>query len=165
MHSRTIFGVPFLSVCSIAAITRLAPATISIAPPMPPMSRPGLSQLARSPLLGNLHGPEHRDVQVTAPHDSEGFYCIEDAHAGSAVTKPPPALVMWMSSSPSGGEPPKPDRTVLRVEPHRTTLRNVVGSEGRDPDSQIHHVAVPELPGNPEGYGLSVQSEHPTTYP
>src|SRR5205814_4740666 len=45
----TILCPPSLVVCSIATMTRLAPATRSIAPPIPLTILPGIIQLARLP--------------------------------------------------------------------------------------------------------------------
>ena len=49
VHSSTILAEPSRATCSIITITRLAPPTRSIAPPMPLTILPGISQLARSP--------------------------------------------------------------------------------------------------------------------
>jgi hypothetical protein len=49
MQVSMIFGFPSLSVCSMSTMTRAAPWTRSIAPPMPFTILPGTIQLARSP--------------------------------------------------------------------------------------------------------------------
>ena len=66
VHSSTILCVPSLATCSIITMTRLAPCTRSIAPPMPLTILPGIIQLARSPVAGHLHRAEDRDVDVAA---------------------------------------------------------------------------------------------------
>ena len=48
VHVLTILGLP-LAVCCMATITRLAPVTRSIAPPMPGTILPGIIQLASRP--------------------------------------------------------------------------------------------------------------------
>ena len=49
LHSLTIFNMPSLVRCSIITMTRFAPWTRSMAPPIPLTSFPGTNQLARSP--------------------------------------------------------------------------------------------------------------------
>ncbi|SEF17057.1 hypothetical protein SAMN05216533_8128 [Streptomyces sp. Ag109_O5-10] len=57
VHSSTILGVPSLAVCSIRTMTRRAPWTRSIAPPMPLTILPGIIQLARSPAADTCMAP------------------------------------------------------------------------------------------------------------
>ena len=52
-----IFEPPPLVVCSMAMMTRLAPATRSIAPPMPLTILPGTIQLARLPSASTSSAP------------------------------------------------------------------------------------------------------------
>src|SRR5688572_19944840 len=63
-HFATIFDLPF-AVCCMATITRLAPETRSIAPPMPGTILPGIIQLARCPCESTCRPP--RTVTSTWP--------------------------------------------------------------------------------------------------
>ena len=56
-HSFTILGEPSRATCSIITITRFAPCTRSIAPPMPLTILPGIIQLARSPRTDTCIAP------------------------------------------------------------------------------------------------------------
>ena len=60
VHRSRIFGAPSLVVCSIITITRAAPATRSIAPPMPLIILPGIIQFARSPCSETSIAPSTR---------------------------------------------------------------------------------------------------------
>src|SRR5215470_6615449 len=57
VHFFKIFGWPSRVVCSIATITRFAPATRSIAPPMPLTILPGIIQFARLPRSSTSMAP------------------------------------------------------------------------------------------------------------
>src|SRR4029450_2082089 len=64
VHLATIFDLPFAA-CCMATITRLAPLTRSIAPPMPGTILPGIIQLARCPCASTCRPP--RTVTSTWP--------------------------------------------------------------------------------------------------
>jgi len=57
VHSRTSLERPDFSQCSMTTMTRLTPATRSIAPPMPLTILPGTIQFARSPLAATCMAP------------------------------------------------------------------------------------------------------------
>ncbi|SLC48454.1 Uncharacterised protein [Mycobacteroides abscessus subsp. abscessus] len=57
MQASTILGLPSRSVCSITTMTRRAPWTRSIAPPIPFTILPGTIQLARSPVFDTCIPP------------------------------------------------------------------------------------------------------------
>ncbi len=57
VHSSTILCEPSLATCSIITMTRLAPWTRSIAPPIPLTIFPGIIQLARSPRADTCIAP------------------------------------------------------------------------------------------------------------
>src|SRR3984957_7915891 len=57
LHFLTILGSPSLVVCSIAMITRFAPATKAIAPPIPFNIFPGIAQFARFPFSSTCNAP------------------------------------------------------------------------------------------------------------
>ena len=57
VQARRIFGAPSRVVCSMATITRRAPATRSIAPPMPLTILPGIIQFARLPRSSTCSAP------------------------------------------------------------------------------------------------------------
>ncbi len=57
VHFSTILGEPSRAVCSIITITRAAPWTRSIAPPIPLIIFPGTAQLARSPRTSTCIAP------------------------------------------------------------------------------------------------------------
>ena len=59
VHCSTSLAEPSLATCSMTTMTRAAPLTRSIAPPMPLTILPGTAQLAMSPPRRDLHGPEH----------------------------------------------------------------------------------------------------------
>ena len=62
---------------SISTMTRPAPLTRSIAPPMPLTIAPGTIQLARSPFADDLHAAEHGDVDVAAADHREAGGGVE----------------------------------------------------------------------------------------
>src|SRR5260370_1329023 len=64
VHLATIFDLPFAA-CCMATITRLAPLTRSIAPPIPGTILPGIIQLARCPCASTCRPP--RTVKSTWP--------------------------------------------------------------------------------------------------
>src|SRR5262249_55204839 len=107
-HFRRIFGLPSLVACSIATMTRLAPATRSMAPPIPFTIFPGIIQFAMLPCSSTSIAPN--TVRSTCPprimaNESE----LEKNEAPeSAVTVSLPALIRSGSSSPSNGYGPIP---------------------------------------------------------
>src|SRR5918993_894361 len=108
-HSRTIFGRP-LAVCCMATITRLAPATRSMAPPMPGTILPGTIQLARRPCWSTCRPPStvrSRCPPRIRPKD----IALSNVDApGRAVTGFPPASVSHGSAMPGSATGPVPIR-------------------------------------------------------
>ena len=83
-------------------MTRRAPCTRSIAPPMPLTILPGIIQLARSPRGRDLHRAEDRGVDVAAADHPEAT-CAESKNdaPGRIVTVSLPALIRSGSTSSS----------------------------------------------------------------
>ena len=72
LHLATIFDLPFAA-CCMATMTRLAPLTRSIAPPMPGTILPGIIQFARCPCAPtctppSTHRHDHRGSSRTTSH-------------------------------------------------------------------------------------------------
>ena len=65
VHWVRIFGLPSLAACSIVTTTRRAPATRSMAPPIPFTILPGIIQFARLPSRSTCSAP--RIVRSTWP--------------------------------------------------------------------------------------------------
>ena len=65
MHWVRIFGLPSFAACSMVTTTRRAPATRSMAPPIPFTILPGIIQLARLPCSSTCSAP--RMVRSTCP--------------------------------------------------------------------------------------------------
>ncbi len=99
-HSETILAVPSLATCSVITSTRRAPATRSIAPPMPLTTLPGIDQLARSPPADTSIAP-----RIAVPMWPPRIIANEVAESkqlppGAIVTVCFPALIRSASSSP-----------------------------------------------------------------
>ncbi len=107
VHFFMIFGAP-LAVCCIATITRLAPDTRSMAPPMPGTIFPGIVQLANSPDWSTCRPPStvrSRWPPRMRPND----IALSNVQApGRAVTGRPPASVSVGWAMPSSGGAPVP---------------------------------------------------------
>ena len=107
VHSGTIFGCPFAA-WIIATTTCFAPATRSIAPPMPGTILPGTVQLAEVAAFVDLQAAQDRHVEMAAADQPEAQRAVDRRGAGHVVTNPPPASVRFTSSMPSGGRAPSP---------------------------------------------------------
>jgi hypothetical protein len=106
----TIFGWPSLVACSIAITTRRAPATRSIAPPIPLTILPGTIQLARLPHSSTSSAPSTvRSMCPPRTIANDSAPLKKDA-PGSAVTVSFPALIRSGSTSPSVGYGPTPSK-------------------------------------------------------
>src|SRR5262249_28127165 len=92
----------------MATITRFAPVTRSIAPPMPGTSFPGIIQLARRPLPSTWSAPS-TVMSTCPPRISPKDVALSKVHApGSAPTGFPPASVSRGWCMPSAGGAPVP---------------------------------------------------------
>ena len=109
VHCRRIFGWPSRVVCSIATITRRAPATRSMAPPMPFTILPGIIQLARLPCSSTSMAPSTlRSIwppRIMAKESALEKYEVP----GISVTVSLPALMRSASTSFSRGYGPTPN--------------------------------------------------------
>src|SRR5690606_12045835 len=104
----TSFGLPSLAVCSIRTLTRRAPCTRSMAPPMPLTILPGIIQFARSPEDDTCMAPSTAASMCPPrimPKDSAES---KNDAPGRTVTVSLPALIRSASSSSSRGEGPTP---------------------------------------------------------
>ena len=100
-HSWTILAVPSLAACCIITMTRRAPATRSIAPPMPLTSLPGICQLAMSPVAVTCMAPRIA-VAIFPPRIMPKLVAESKIAApGRRVMVCLPALMRSGSSSPS----------------------------------------------------------------
>ena len=98
----------FLATCSIKMITRLTPATKSIAPPMPLTILPGIIQLARSPFSLTCMAPKI-DRLILPPRIMANDWSLPKmAEPGMVVTVCLPALIRSASTSSSFGKGPMP---------------------------------------------------------
>src|SRR6266550_7974276 len=92
VHLLTIFGLP-LAVCCIAMITRFAPVTRSIAPPIPGTILPGIIQFASRPWASTCSAPS-TVISTWPPRMSPNDMALSKMQApGRAVTGWPPASV------------------------------------------------------------------------
>ncbi len=101
-------GAPSRVVCSIRTMTRRAPCTRSIAPPMPLTILPGIIQLARSPCSLTCIAPSTA-VSMWPPRIMPKERAeSKKAAPGSTVTVSLPALIKSGSTSSSAGYGPTP---------------------------------------------------------
>ncbi|MNL50048.1 hypothetical protein D3C87_1730300 [compost metagenome] len=123
MHFLMIFGAPF-AVWVIATITRLAPETRSIAPPMPGTILPGTIQLASWPSSSTCNPPR----TVTSrwpPRISANDKALSKAQApGRAPIGEPPASVRSAPARPGSG------RALMPTMPF-SDWKEMPASEGR----------------------------------
>ena len=105
VHSFKILGAPFW-VCSIVRITRFAPTTRSIAPPIPGAIFPGIIQLARLPFSSTCNAPRKETLTWPPRMMAKDVAESKVQAPGVNVMKPPPALMRFLSSSPSAGVAP-----------------------------------------------------------
>ena len=103
-----ILCAPPLAVCSIITITRLAPCTRSIAPPMPLTILPGMIQFARSPFCATCIAPSTATSMCPPRIMPNDVAESKNDAPGSTVTVSLPALIRSGSSSPSNGYGPMP---------------------------------------------------------
>ena len=100
-HSATSLWLPLRDTCSISTITRRAPLTRSIAPPMPLTIDPGTIQLARSPAMETCI-PPRTAVSMWLPRIIAKLRDESKNDApGSTVTVCLPALMRSGSTSSS----------------------------------------------------------------
>ena len=149
---------PSLATCSISTMTRLAPWTRSIAPPMPLTILPGIIQLAMSPVGRDLHRAEDRGVDLAAAdHPERRSRSRRTTRPGSSVTVSLPALIRSGSSSPSTGYGADAEDAVLATAaPRSTSSGDVVGHQRRQADAEVDVRAVGQLarrPGRPSAHG------------
>src|SRR5450631_626067 len=107
-HSLTILKSPFLARCSMRMMTRRAPWTRSMAPPMPLIILPGIVQLARSPAAETCMAP--RIAASILPERIIPKLAAESKKLApdTTVTVSLPALIRSGSWCPSKGYRPVP---------------------------------------------------------
>ncbi|CAB4833519.1 unannotated protein [freshwater metagenome] len=102
-HSSTILWVPSRATCSIMTMTKRAPCTRSIAPPMPLTILPGIIQLARSPVVETCIAPKTA-ASIWPPRIIPKLVAESKNDApGNTVTVSLPALMRSGSTWPSSG--------------------------------------------------------------
>ncbi len=90
-----------MATCSISTITRLAPCTRSIAPPMPLTILPGIIQLAMSPAAETCMAPRIAASILPPRIIPKDVAESKNDAPGRSVTVSLPALIRSGSSSPS----------------------------------------------------------------
>jgi len=77
-HSLTIFNAPSFATCSMSTMTRLAPWTRSMAPPIPLTILPGIIQLAMSPTRDTCIAPRMAASILPPRNHPEGCGGVEE---------------------------------------------------------------------------------------
>ena len=154
-HSCTILCEPSLATCSISTMTRLAPCTRSIAPPIPLTIFPGIIQLAMSPPAETCMAPrmaastlppriipnEVAESKKEAPRThGDGLLAGVDQVGVDGVV---------------GGVGAETEDAVLGLQHDLDVVGHVVGHEGRQADAEVDVGAVLELGGGAGGHLLT----------
>ena len=151
VQSSTIFGVPSFAVCSIITMTRLAPWTRSIAPPMPLIILPGIIQLARSPSPDTCIAPSTA-TSMWPPRIMPNEVAESKNEApGRTVTVSLPALIRSGSTSLVERVRPDAEDAVLGLQHDVDAVGEVVRDQGRQADAEVDVLAVGQLGGDPGG--------------
>ena len=108
LHRSRILGAPPLAACSMATMTRFAPVTRSIAPPMPFNTLPGMVQLAMSPCSLTSIAPRMARSMWPPRIIPKESALEKKAVPLISVTVSLPALMRSGSSSASVGYGPMP---------------------------------------------------------
>src|SRR6266496_861881 len=108
LHSFTILWLPSLARCSIITMTRFAPCTRSIAPPMPLTILPGIIQLARSPRTETCMAPRIATSMCPPRIMPKEVAESKNEAPGRTVTVSLPALIRSGSTWSSVGYGPTP---------------------------------------------------------
>ena len=154
-HSSTILYAPSLAVCSISTMTRLAPWTRSIAPPIPLTIFPGIIQLAMSPWRLTCMAPRIA-ASILPPRiiPNEVAESKNDAPRRT-VTVSLPALIRSASSSPVLGVGADAEDAVLGLQHQLDVVVDVVRHQRRQPDAEVDVGAVGQLRGRARGHLLT----------
>ena len=144
-----------MATCSISTITRLAPWTRSIAPPMPLTILPGIIQLAMSPAGGDLHGAEDRGVDLAAADHPERGRGVEERRAlaqrdGLLAGVDQVRVLLALERVGADAED-----AVLGLQHQLDVVGDVVGHQRRQPDAEVDVGPVGQLRGRPRGHLLT----------
>ena len=145
VHSLTILGLPSLAVCSITTITRRAPCTRSIAPPIPLIILPGTAQLARSPRAETCIAPSTATSTWPPrimPKDSEESKNAAPGSDGHGLLARVDQVRVDLVLGRVG---PDAEHAVLGVQHHVDAVRQVAGDQRRQPDAEVDVGAVGQL--------------------
>ena len=134
-----------LAVCCMATMTRLAPATRSMAPPMPGHHLAGNHPVREASVLVDLQAAEHRQVEMPAADQAEGHRAVERGRARQGGDRPPARVREPGSAMPGSGTGPVPIRPFSDWKKTWMPWRHEVRHEGRDADAEIDQHAVPQL--------------------
>ena len=148
VHFFTIFGAP-LAVCCIATMTRLAPVTKSMAPPMPGTILLGDHPVGQPSLLIDLQAAEHREVEMTAANEAERHGAVERAGAGQCRDRTAARVGQRGMRHAFFGRRAGADQSILGLEENMHAVRQIVRDQRRNPDAEIDEHARSKLPGNP----------------
>jgi len=129
----------------MATITRLAPLTRSIAPPIPGTILPGIIQLARCPWPVDLQAAQDGHIDMAAADQSEGHRAVEGAGTRQGADRSAARIGQKRMSQPLFRYRSGADQSVFRLEEHLELRRNIVGDQRRNADPQVYKVAGMEL--------------------
>ena len=135
-----------LATCSIITITRLAPCTRSIAPPMPLTILPGIIQFARSPCSRNLHRAEHGEIDVAAANHAERKCGIEERRAGQyryRLLAGVDQIGIFLAFVRIGAHA---EDAVLALQRHGDAGGHVVRNQRRQTDAEVDVLSVSAVP-------------------
>ena len=133
------------AVCSISTMTRLTPATRSIAPPIPLTMRPGIIQLARSPFSATCIAPRIDKVDMAAADHPEGLRAVEIARRRQLGDRLLAGIDQVRVLFSLERERAHAEHAVLALQLNRDPRRNEIRDQGRDADAEIDVEAVLEL--------------------
>ena len=144
-----------MAVCSISTITRLAPWTRSIAPPMPLTILPGIIQLAMSPAAETCIAPEDRGVDLAAADHPEAGRGVEEGGAaaqGHGLLAGVDQVGVLLALERVGADA---EDAVLALQHQLDVVVDVVGHQRRQADAEVDVGAVGQLRGRPRGHLLA----------
>ena len=125
--------------------TRLAPATRSMAPPMPLTILPGIIQLARLPSSSTSSAPSTvRSMWPPRTIANESALLKYD-EPGSSVTVSLPALIRSAIDFALGRKRPDAEHAVLGVQRDLDARRHAVGDQRRHADAEVDVIAVAQV--------------------
>ena len=144
-------------------MTRLAPCTRSIAPPMPLTILPGIIQLARSPRRDTCMAPSTATSMWPPRIIAKDVAESKNDAPASTVTVSLPALIRSASTSSSSGIGTDAEDAVLGVQHHVTPLGHEVRHEGRQADAEVDVLAVEQFARHARGQLVAAERAHDDT--